>query len=102
MRTAARDLPCIEKCERLVGDKGSRGRCSPCAQRKRREAILAAPPIPCTVDGCERRRKVGLQLCDMHENRRRRGGEVGPAAPKIGPRGGGSRKQDGYHVTKIP
>jgi hypothetical protein len=53
------------------------------------------------VDGCEKRRKIGMVLCEMHHSRVRRCGDVGPAASKIGPRGGGSLKSDGYHVTKI-
>jgi hypothetical protein len=37
----------------------------------------------------------------MHHSRVRRGGEIGSPDPKIGPRGGGSLKSDGYHVTKV-
>ncbi len=89
-------------CERLVGPKGAKGRCSPCAQRVKRLAFLAAPPVPCSVNGCDKPvRMLGQSLCDMHRARLRRDGEVGSAEPKIGPRGGGSLKQDGYHVTKV-
>jgi hypothetical protein len=37
----------------------------------------------------------------MHYSRFRRTGDPGSAERKIGPRGGGSVKQDGYHVTKV-
>lgn len=93
---------CLEDgCERLVGRKGSKGRCSPCAQRKRRREYRLAPAIPCSVDGCCRRRRIGNQFCEMHYNRQRRNGDVGLAEPKIGARGAGSIKSDGYHVTKV-
>lgn len=93
--------PCIDGCGRLVGTHGSKGRCGACNQRIRRELLRAAPPIPCSVEGCSRTRRVGEQICDMHRNRFRRDGDIGSADSKIGPRGGGSLKSDGYHVTKV-
>ncbi len=39
----------------------------------------------------------------MHQNRRRRNGEFGPAEPTIAPKGSGHvRKGDGYRVIKVP
>jgi hypothetical protein len=93
---------CLEACGRVVGLKGSRGRCQACAQRVRRQAFLAAAPVPCSIEHCESPvRMTGQSLCDMHRSRLRRDGDVGSAARKIGMRGEGSIKSDGYHVTKV-
>ena len=92
---------CSEGCGRQVGPKGARGRCSPCNQRLRREAYRAGAPLRCSVDGCTRYiRQPGYSMCDMHWNRVRRGGEVGSVEPKIGPRGAGYVRKDGYRVIK--
>jgi hypothetical protein len=100
MSQLARDQPCKEQCGRLVGKQGGKGRCGACAQRERRRLYREAPE-PCVIEGCITGRRLGMKHCDMHYSRIRRYGDPGGAASKIGPRGGGSLKQDGYHVTKV-
>jgi HNH endonuclease len=100
--TAQYNQPCLEPgCTRLVGDHGARGRCAACNQKLKR-AALKTNPLPCTVDGCERKITLpGSAHCDMHRKRVRRDGHIGAAAPKIGPRGDGHIK-NGYRLVVDP
>jgi len=94
-----KDLPCVEDdCERLVGAKGAKGRCGACNQRLRRMA-RREDPLPCDVDGCTGQVvNAGTDLCDMHRSRARRSGSVGEAQSRIGRRGDGYLRKDGYRL----
>jgi hypothetical protein len=99
-----KDQPCIEPgCARLVGEKGAKGRCSPCNQR-RRHAERKANPIPCSVDGCVTLADhAGTTFCDMHRSRMRRYGNPGASEPLIGSRGEGHLRKDGYRlIARVP
>lgn len=93
-----KDQPCIESdCDRLVGVKGSRGRCAPCNQRIRRQQ-RKENPLPCSIEGCDRLAvRAGIDMCDMHRNRVRRHGDPGIATAMIAKRGEGTLK-DGYRL----
>lgn len=74
-----KDQPCSKGCGRLVGPRGAKGLCPRCYQRGK-HAIRKANPRPCAVAGCTRLVvRAGLSVCDMHQNRKRRYGEYGPA-----------------------
>jgi hypothetical protein len=94
-----KDQPCVETdCDRLVGDKGAKGRCSPCNQKIRRRE-RRENPLPCSVEDCEGQVvNAGAKLCDMHRSRLRRSGDVGEPRQRIGQRGAGFIRKDGYRV----
>lgn len=99
-----KDLPCIEPdCDRLVGDKGGKGRCAPCNQHLRRLA-RRSDPLPCAVKSCTGKVvNAGTKLCDMHRSRVRRYGVVGRPQSLIGVRGEGFIRKDGYRtIARIP
>ena len=94
------DQKCLS-CDNLVGPKGCRGRCGACNQRLRREALKASP-VPCGREDCKRFvRLPGQPYCDMHRNRVRRTGELGPAEQLIATDGEGSIDQHGYRVLRF-
>ena len=95
------DRPCADECGRTVGPKGSRGRCSPCAQKLRRKEYQANPWRVCEVDGCDRfTPSAGNRHCSLHYGRVRRHGEPGPAEPQY-IRGAGGITSKGYRVLSI-
>ena len=53
----------------------------------------------CPIDGCTRRRKSQNMLCDMHNSRLVRDGEVGEVEARMAPRGTGSTSPDGYRMV---
>ena len=95
-----RDQKCLD-CERLVGPKGSRGRCGPCNMRVKRLALIA-DCVPCGRQGCKGFVKSpGQPYCDMHRSRMRRTGEPGPPEQLIATDGAGSIDQHGYRVFRF-
>jgi len=89
-----------QDCDRLVGPKGSKGRCLGCNQRLRRAALIASS-VPCVVEGCQRFVKSpGQPYCDMHRNRVRRHGEPGSPDQVIATDGEGSIDQAGYRIFR--
>lgn len=59
-----------------------------------------APKMPCSVEGCDRKRK-GASYCHLHTERLRRTGEVGPAQPTR-VRGVVKPTKEGYRRLTLP
>ncbi len=96
------DLPCSSNCGRIVGPKGSHGRCGACQQRVRRRKFAATPWRFCDVDGCEIPTKgPGDALCERHYSRKRRDGHPGQAESLINERGTGGLNGQGYVVRQV-
>lgn len=99
-RVFQKDQPCSDGCGRLVGPRGSKGRCQNCNQR-RKYADLKANPVPCSVDRCELFVSApGARICDRHRSRLRRYGEVGLAEPLF-KRGEWHTRKDGYRARTV-
>ena len=97
-----KDLPCSENCGRVVGPKGSHGRCQGCQQKARRRIFQATPWRFCDVDGCEMPTKSqGDSFCERHHSRNRRDGHPGPAESLIGERGLGGVSSKGYVMLQV-
>ncbi len=97
-----RDLPCSEDCGRLVGPKGSHGRCGGCQQKYRRRVFNATPWRFCEVDACEMPTKSQHEpLCERHYAHKRRHGTPGDAELINAPRGTGGLSSKGYVVRQV-
>jgi hypothetical protein len=98
-RIGNQDL-CSDSCGRVVGTKGSHGRCQVCQQARRRAEFIKLK-MPCDVLGCKRfRRAPGSLYCDMHRERLRRHGDVGSVEPSY-IRGEGGIDKYGYRVINV-
>lgn len=93
--------PCAD-CGALIGPKGSKGRCSRCNMRLRREE-RRANPIPCKFapEGCTGLVRNTGDLCDMHRSRMRRQGDPGGPAAKIAKAGEGNIDRHGYRIFRV-
>jgi hypothetical protein len=95
-----KDQNCLD-CDKVVGPKGSKGRCIGCNQRLKRLA-LKANPEPCARPDCTRFVTApGSRVCDMHRNRMRRKGNYGPSDQLIATDGEGSIDRHGYRVLRF-
>lgn len=94
------DQKCLD-CPKLIGPKGSKGRCLGCNQRVRRAAVKAARK-PCARPGCKGFVTApSSAVCDMHRGRMRRTGDYGPPGQLIAARGDGSIDKAGYRVLRF-
>jgi len=94
------DQKCLD-CPKLVGPKGSKGRCIGCNQRVRRAALIASQK-PCARPGCKGFiTSLSSPVCDMHRSRMRRTGDYGPADQVIAAPGEGSIDQHGYRIFRV-
>ena len=91
---------CLD-CDRFVGPKGGRGRCSGCNNRLRIVAIIEQK-MPCSIPGCTKFvTALSTQICAMHNSRLQKTGSVGPPESYIGPRGEGTIDPNGYRRIPI-
>lgn len=101
-RRAAMRTTCIDCSKQRGSVPFKKDRCDACYQKMRRAQYRDSTEKPeCSVKGCSRFRRMNYRYCDMHHNRLRRRGDLGPADAQF-ERGSGSINSNGYRVIYHP